>query len=55
MEPLKERKSTAVKTDALIPIWCEHCHVRIAPYERSVVDKDKAYHRHCVSKINEVN
>ncbi len=49
MGPLKT--SVESKPNVSVPIWCDHCHVRIAPYERSVISADKAYHTQCQNKI----
>ena len=32
------------------PVWCEHCRVRIAPYEEAAIDGTKAFHTHCFRK-----
>jgi hypothetical protein len=32
------------------PVWCDHCRVRIAPYEEIAVTGTKAFHARCVQK-----
>jgi hypothetical protein len=32
------------------PIWCDHCRVRIAPYEEAAIAGKKAFHKHCFEK-----
>ena len=32
------------------PVWCEHCRVRIAPYEEAAVAGTKAFHIRCFRK-----
>jgi hypothetical protein len=32
------------------PIWCDHCRVRIAPYEEIAIAGAKAFHAHCFNK-----
>jgi hypothetical protein len=32
------------------PIWCDHCRVRIAPYEEAATAGRKAFHKHCFDK-----
>jgi hypothetical protein len=32
------------------PVWCDHCRVRIAPYEEATIAGAKAFHKHCFQK-----
>jgi len=32
------------------PVWCDHCHLRVAPYEESVTAGTKIFHTHCFVK-----
>lgn len=32
------------------PIWCDHCRVRIAPYEEVATSGTKAFHARCFQK-----
>src|SRR5437870_4472791 len=34
------------------PVWCDHCRVRIAPYEETVTVGGKSFHKHCFSKAH---
>jgi hypothetical protein len=33
------------------PIWCNHCRIRIAPYDLRTVSRGKDYHRECFVKV----
>lgn len=33
------------------PVWCDHCRIRIAPYEEIEIAGKKAFHRHCFDKV----
>jgi hypothetical protein len=32
------------------PIWCDHCRIRIAPYEDVRLVSARAFHKHCFRK-----
>jgi hypothetical protein len=32
------------------PLWCDHCRVRVAPYERAVTARTKTFHADCFRK-----
>lgn len=32
-------------------VWCETCHVRVAPNEERTVSHGKTYHPNCYSKL----
>ena len=32
------------------PVWCEHCRVRIAPYEEAAIADSRAFHKNCFRK-----
>ena len=32
------------------PVWCDHCRIRIAPYEQTVTADAKSFHKHCLRK-----
>jgi hypothetical protein len=32
------------------PVWCDHCRVRIAPYEKIATTDSKSFHVHCFQK-----
>jgi len=32
------------------PLWCDHCRVRIAPYEKAVSAGTKTFHADCFRK-----
>ena len=32
------------------PVWCDHCRVRIAPYEEVAITGTKAFHASCFQK-----
>lgn len=34
-----------------IPVWCDHCYLQIAPYERLRLREGKRYHYECISKM----
>ena len=46
---MKEMRNTK-RRDLETPIWCDHCRVRIAPYEQIVTAETKAFHVHCFQK-----
>jgi hypothetical protein len=33
------------------PLWCDHCRVRIAPYEKAATAGTKAFHADCFRKL----
>ena len=33
------------------PVWCDHCRVRIAPYEETVSAGARSFHNHCFGKV----
>ena len=33
------------------PVWCDKCHLRIAPYERRTVYRKIIYHQECFLKL----
>jgi hypothetical protein len=33
------------------PLWCDHCRVRIAPYEQAAGAGTKAFHADCFRKL----
>jgi len=35
-----------------LPIWCNGCFIRIAPYDLRTVHRGKDYHRVCLDKIH---
>jgi len=49
MRTLKAKSRNA--TGAL-PIWCNSCFIRIAPYDLRTVHRGKDYHRVCLDKIH---
>ena len=38
------------RTQTENPIWCDHCRLRIAPYEQIAKAGTKAFHAHCFNK-----
>jgi hypothetical protein len=32
------------------PTWCDHCRLRIAPYEEVRIASARAFHKHCFRK-----
>jgi hypothetical protein len=32
------------------PVWCDHCQLRIAPYEDMRIASARAFHKHCFRK-----
>ena len=44
------KRITSKVDEAAQPIWCDHCQVRIAPYEAADIVEGKALHKHCVAK-----
>ena len=33
------------------PVWCNKCHIRIAPYDLRTVYRGRDYHRHCFLRM----
>jgi len=46
---MKVEKAEIVNQD--FRVWCEHCCIRIAPYEERTAVHDKIYHLRCYSKL----
>jgi hypothetical protein len=49
MRTLKAKSRTTAST---LPIWCNSCYIRIAPYDLRTVHRGKDYHRVCLDKIH---
>ena len=49
---MKTLKSKALTPYTPHPVWCNHCCVRIAPYDTRTGHQDKDYHRDCYAKIS---
>ena len=48
-------RGSSTTNDPTRPVWCQHCSVRIAPYDRRTFKKGKPYHEGCYSKITSRN
>ena len=46
MKQVRNKKRRPVEN----PIWCDHCRVRIAPYEEVATAGTKAFHIRCFRK-----
>jgi hypothetical protein len=44
-------KLKAPITAGPLPVWCNSCFIRIAPYDLRTVHHGKDYHRVCFAKI----
>src|SRR5438034_11839227 len=47
--PMKKKGSNKC-SELEEPVWCDHCRVRIAPYEETLTAGAKSFHKHCFSK-----
>ena len=45
------KRITSKTNETAQPIWCDHCQVRIAPYEAADIVDGKTLHKHCVAKL----
>jgi hypothetical protein len=48
---MRTLKAKTPMTTGPLPIWCNRCYVRIAPYDLRTVHHGKDYHRTCFAKI----
>jgi len=46
MNPKNSGKRPPLET----PIWCDHCRLRVAPYEEAAAEGSKIFHMHCFGK-----
>jgi hypothetical protein len=37
------------------PVWCDHCRLRIAPYEAATIHGEHAFHKHCWARHRVLN
>jgi hypothetical protein len=51
MKSLKSKTSVSFN----LPVWCNHCRIRIAPYDMRTVYQGKDYHRDCYTKVSHLN
>jgi hypothetical protein len=51
MKSLKSKTSASTAQ----PVWCNHCRIRIAPYEFRTTYHGKDYHRDCYTKLSHPN
>jgi hypothetical protein len=49
---MKSLKSKTSASYHLQPVWCNHCRIRIAPYDFRTVSHGKDYHRDCYAKVS---
>jgi len=49
MKSLKSKTSASYHPQ---PVWCDHCRIRIAPYDLRTVYHGKDYHRDCYAKVS---
>jgi hypothetical protein len=49
MKNLKAKTSVSYQPQA---VWCNHCRIRIAPYDLKKVYHGKEYHRDCFTKLS---
>jgi hypothetical protein len=52
MKSLRSKASVSILTQ---PVWCNHCRIRIAPYDMRTVHQGKDYHRDCYAKVSHIN
>jgi hypothetical protein len=45
-----KRKEISERSRIENPVWCDHCRVRIAPYEEIAIAGVQAFHARCVQK-----
>ena len=34
------------------PVWCDHCRIRIAPYEEVTIASARTFHKQCFRKAD---
>jgi hypothetical protein len=49
MKSLKSKTSASYQSQ---PVWCNHCRIRIAPYDMKMVFHGKDYHQDCYKKVS---
>jgi hypothetical protein len=47
---MRRAAAANLRKDAL-PVWCDHCRLRIAPYEATENAGGKVFHKHCFPKL----
>jgi hypothetical protein len=52
MKSLKSKTSISFNAQ---PVWCNHCRIRIAPYDLRTVYHGKDYHRDCYAKLSQAS
>jgi len=52
---MKSLKSKASVSSSAQPVWCNHCRIRIAPYDSRTTYHGKDYHRDCYTKLSHGN
>ena len=52
---MRTQKAKTVISYLSQPVWCQHCCIRIAPYDLRTVFHGKPYHRDCYAKISHGN
>ena len=50
---MKAKKPEVLKAE--FRVWCEECHIRIAPHEERTLEGGMTYHRRCYSKLPVAN
>jgi hypothetical protein len=45
-----KRRELSERSRIETPVWCDHCRVRIAPYEEIAIAGTQAFHARCVQK-----
>jgi hypothetical protein len=49
---MRNLKAKTRNSSGPLPIWCNSCFIRIAPYDLRTVHRGKDYHRACLDKMN---
>jgi hypothetical protein len=51
MEGIMKQRFPGRRLQTERPVWCDHCRLRIAPYEDVTIASARKFHKHCFRKV----